>query len=186
MASFLDIDWFCLKTGLFTIIKENFIYNLGPAVQSIVSLTSLLVVKMLTVLVSTVSYTQVFLLKNVRSYFFNKNFSLSVIFNDQSYNSTLTYDIVSLDHLGQKLIRTLLNIQRGGTLTAILKSLNTIQFLSLYLVLIKLTPKCMICLNPLALTHCYPTLLLPLTPATLWVGSTDDHLVIIYLFFLAK
>ena len=35
----------------------------GPVVQSIISLTSLLVVKMLTVLVSTVSNSQLFLLK---------------------------------------------------------------------------------------------------------------------------
>ena len=37
--------------------------NQGPVVQSIVSLTSSLVVKMLTVLVSTISNSQVFLLK---------------------------------------------------------------------------------------------------------------------------
>ena len=37
--------------------------NLGPVVQSIVSLTSSLVVKMLTVLVSTISTSQVFLLE---------------------------------------------------------------------------------------------------------------------------
>ena len=36
---------------------------LGPVVQNIISLTSLLVVKMLTVLVSTISNSQVFLLK---------------------------------------------------------------------------------------------------------------------------
>ena len=36
--------------------------GLGPVVQSIVSLTSSLVIKMLTVLVNTVSYSQVFLL----------------------------------------------------------------------------------------------------------------------------
>ena len=36
---------------------------LGPVVQSIASLTSSLVVKMLTVLVSTISNSQVFLLK---------------------------------------------------------------------------------------------------------------------------
>ena len=42
---------------------------LGPVVQSIVSLTSLLVVKMLTVLVSTLSKSQVFLLKkNVNAF----------------------------------------------------------------------------------------------------------------------
>ena len=38
---------------------------LGPVVQSIVSLTSSLVVKILTVLVSTISNSQVFLLKNI-------------------------------------------------------------------------------------------------------------------------
>ena len=37
----------------------------GPVVQSIVSLTSSLVVKMLTVLVSKISYSQVFLLKKM-------------------------------------------------------------------------------------------------------------------------
>ena len=37
--------------------------NLGPVDQSIVSLTSALVVKMLTVLLSTISNSQVFLLK---------------------------------------------------------------------------------------------------------------------------
>ena len=36
---------------------------LGPVVQSIVSLTSSLVVKMLTILVSTISNSQIFLLK---------------------------------------------------------------------------------------------------------------------------
>ena len=38
--------------------------DLGPVVKSIVSLTSLLVVKMLTVLVSPTSNSQIFLLKN--------------------------------------------------------------------------------------------------------------------------
>ena len=42
------------------ISEENI---LGPVVQSIISLMSLLVVKMLTVLVSTISNSQVFLLK---------------------------------------------------------------------------------------------------------------------------
>ena len=40
----------------------------GQVVQNIVCLTSLLVVKMLTVLVSTISNSQVFLLKNVSSF----------------------------------------------------------------------------------------------------------------------
>ena len=41
----------------------------GPVVQSIVSLMSSLVVKMLTVLLSTISNSQVFLLENVSSFY---------------------------------------------------------------------------------------------------------------------
>ena len=43
--------------------RSNYCILLGPVVQSIVSLTSLLVVKMLSVLVSTISDSQVFLLE---------------------------------------------------------------------------------------------------------------------------
>ena len=74
----------------------------GRILESIVSLMSLLVVKMLTVLVSTISNSQVFLLKNVSSFckcksytqFFSKNISVYAIFNDQSSN-----DIVSFEQL---------------------------------------------------------------------------------------
>ena len=45
------------------ILLFNIIYNQGPVVQRIFSLTRLLVVKMLTVLVSRISNSQVFLLK---------------------------------------------------------------------------------------------------------------------------
>ena len=63
-------------------------------------------VKMLTALVSTISYSQVFFAENVSSFckafhfFFNKNISVSAIFNDQSFNDTLTNDIVSFEQLG--------------------------------------------------------------------------------------
>ena len=82
-----------------------------PVVQSIVSLTSLLVVKILTILVSTISNSQVFLLKknvssfcNCKSYshFFSKTISIYAIFNDQSFNNTLTNGIVSFEQLGPK------------------------------------------------------------------------------------
>ena len=71
--------------------------HLGPVVQSIVSLTSSLVVKMLTVLVSTILNSQVFLLKNVSSFckcksyshFSRKNIRVYAIFNDQSFNEKL-------------------------------------------------------------------------------------------------
>ena len=56
-------------------------------------------VKILTVLVSTISNLQILLLKkNVRStHFFSKNISVYVIFNDQRFNDTLTNDIVSFE-----------------------------------------------------------------------------------------
>ena len=59
-------------------------------------------VKMLTALVSTVANSQLFLLKKCKSYphVFSKNISLYAIFNDQSYNNTLTNDIVSFEQLG--------------------------------------------------------------------------------------
>ena len=50
----------CHAVNLVTIRHKQI---LGQVVQSIISLTSLLVVKMLTVLVSTISNSQVFLLK---------------------------------------------------------------------------------------------------------------------------
>ena len=67
---------------------------LGPVVQSIVSLTSLF-----TVLVSVISNSQIFLL-NKKLHFFCKNISIYAIFNDQSFNNTLTNNIVSFEQLG--------------------------------------------------------------------------------------
>ena len=66
----------------------------GTAVQSIISLMSSLVVKMLTVLVSTihVSNSQVFLL-------FSAKISVYAIFNDQSFNDMLTNHILSFEKL---------------------------------------------------------------------------------------
>ena len=54
---------------------------------------------MLTVLVSTISNSQVFLLKKCE-YFFSKNISVYAIFNDQSFNDKLTNNIVSFEQLG--------------------------------------------------------------------------------------
>ena len=72
----------------------------GPVVQSIVSLTCSLVVKMLTVLRSIISNSQVFLLKKCEKHFFSKNISIYAIFNDQTFNYMLTSDIVSFEQLG--------------------------------------------------------------------------------------
>ena len=85
----------------------------GPVVQSIISLTSLLAVKMLTVLVSTihVSNSQVFLLEKCEwllqsySHFFSKNISVYALFNDQSFNDILTNNIISFEQLGPAVFR---------------------------------------------------------------------------------
>ena len=60
-------------------------------------------IKMLTVLVSTVSNLQVFLLMKLSSFysdFFRKNISIYAIFNGQSFKDTLTNDIISFEQLG--------------------------------------------------------------------------------------
>ena len=56
-------------------------------------------VKMLTVLVSTISNSQVFCCKICKSYslFFSKTICVYAIFNDQNLNDMLTNDIVSFD-----------------------------------------------------------------------------------------
>ena len=65
-------------------------------------------VKMLTVLVSTISNSQVFLRKKCEcksySHFFSKNISEYAIFNDQSFNHMLTNDIVSFEQMGLELL----------------------------------------------------------------------------------
>ena len=66
-------------------------------------------VKMLTVLISTISNSQVFLpKKNVSSFckcksyshLFSRTISIYAVFNNQSFNDTLTNDIVSIEQLG--------------------------------------------------------------------------------------
>ena len=58
-------------------------------------------VKMLTVLVSTIYNSQVFLLKcKSYSHFFSKNISVYAICYDQSFNDALTNDIISFEQLG--------------------------------------------------------------------------------------
>ena len=69
-------------------------------------------VKMLTVLVRTISNSQLFLLKNVNSFckcknyshFFNKNICKYAIFNDRRINDALTNNIVSFEQLGPEVL----------------------------------------------------------------------------------
>ena len=76
----------------------------GPVVQSIVSLTSSLVVKLLSVLLSRISNSQVVLLKKCEMQklltFYQQNNSVYAILNDQSFNDMLT-NIVSFEPMGQ-------------------------------------------------------------------------------------
>ena len=66
-------------------------------------------VKILIVLISAISNSQIFLLeKNVSSFckcknyshFFSKNISIYAIFIEQSFNGTLTNDVVSFEQVG--------------------------------------------------------------------------------------
>ena len=60
-------------------------------------------IKMLTILVSTISSSQVCLLKKCVkscSHFLSKNISVYAIFNDQSFNNMLTNAIVSFEQVG--------------------------------------------------------------------------------------
>ena len=78
----------------------------GPVDQSVVSLTSSLLVKMLTALVRRTPNSQVFFAEKMwvacksYSHIFSKNIRIYTIFNDQSFNDTLTNDIVSFEQLG--------------------------------------------------------------------------------------
>ena len=66
-------------------------------------------VKLLPFLVSTISNSQVFLLKKCEkllqmqkllTFFFSKNISAYALFDYQSFNITLTNDVVSFEQLG--------------------------------------------------------------------------------------
>ena len=59
-------------------------------------------VKMLIVVLRTISHSQIFLLKkNVSSsHFFSKSIRVYAIFNDQSFKNLLTNSIVSFEQLG--------------------------------------------------------------------------------------
>ena len=65
-------------------------------------------VKMFTVLVSTISNSQVYLVKKCEKLlqmqklltFFSKNNSIYAIFNDQSFNDTLTNDLSTFEQIG--------------------------------------------------------------------------------------
>ena len=70
--------------------------TLGPVVQSVVSLTSLLRVISLTVLADSIYNILIFFVEN----FFSKKFQHICISLDVNFNESLTNDIVSFEQLG--------------------------------------------------------------------------------------
>ena len=71
---------------------------------------------LLTVLVSTITNSQVSLLNNVSifcklHFFFSKNISINAIFNNQNFDDTLTNDIVSFEQLDPVCKYFLLNVK---------------------------------------------------------------------------
>ena len=86
---------------VYRIDTVKYFSNQGPVVQSIVSLTSSLVVKMLTGIFAEnmwVAFANAF--AKATQIFSAKNISIYAMFNDQSFNDTLTNDIVSFEQLG--------------------------------------------------------------------------------------
>ena len=78
-------------------------------------------VKILTVLVSTISNSLVFLLKKVSrfckyksySHFFSKNISICAIFCDQSFNNMLTNNSVCFEQVGPG-VQILLEVEHNS------------------------------------------------------------------------
>ena len=67
--------------------------NLGPVVQSIVSLKSSFMTNSLTVVAKIFSNALIFSLQNV-THFFSKNINVFVIFQDRNFNFTLANNFV--------------------------------------------------------------------------------------------
>ena len=78
--------------------------NLGPVVQSVVSLTSSLRVISLTVLADSINNILIFFAeKNVSSFyshFFSKKFQRICVSLDVNFNESLNNDVVSFEQLG--------------------------------------------------------------------------------------
>ena len=80
-----------------TLINYN---NLGPVVQSVVSLTSSLRVISLTVLADSIHNILIFFAEKIRVAFFSKKFQHICVSLDVNFNESLTNDIVSFEQPG--------------------------------------------------------------------------------------
>ena len=85
-------------------IKNVIHYNLGPVVQSVVSLTSSLRIISLTVLAGSIYNILIFFAKKMwvayAHIFFSKTFQHICVSLDVNINESLTNDIVSFEQLG--------------------------------------------------------------------------------------
>ena len=77
--------------------------HLGPVVQSIISLTSLLRVISLTVLADSIYNILIFFAEKMRV-FFSKKFQYICVSLDVNFNESLINDVVSFEQLGPGII----------------------------------------------------------------------------------
>ena len=95
--------------------KPEWYYNLGPVVQSIVSLTNSLRVISLTVLADSIYNSLIFFAEKNATYILSaKNFNIFA-YHDVNFNESLTNAIVSFEQLGpgpscSKLTMSLVNV----------------------------------------------------------------------------
>ena len=76
--------------------------NMGPFVQSVVSLTSSLRVISLTLLSDSIHNILIFFAEKIKSYsnFFSKKFQHICVLLNVNFNESLTNDVVSFEQLG--------------------------------------------------------------------------------------
>ena len=108
------------------------IKGLGPVVQSVISLTSLLRVISLTVLADSIHNILIFLLKKCEcksySHFFSKKFQHICVSLDVNFNESLTNDVVSFEQLGPEMYNTIRCAMSRGEVVSITWSVNSQQF----------------------------------------------------------
>ena len=80
------------------------IKNMGPVVQSVVSLTSSLRIISLIVLADSIYNILIFFAEKSYSHFFSKKFQHICVSLDVNFNESLTNDVVSFEQMGPELL----------------------------------------------------------------------------------
>ena len=107
----------CRRIWIYAHVGRHFFAwhgHLGPVVQSVVSLTSLLRVILLTVLADSIHNILLFFAEKMwvafalqsYSHFFSKKFQYICVSLDVNFNESLTNDVVSFEQLGPDLLCT--------------------------------------------------------------------------------